>query len=311
MTTDTKSLVSPVLLVVAALSFLVPCAAQSDGNAPLVLELPASTRGLGLGGAFVLSTGESDAIFHNAGALVEAEGVGLAVQRYQSSSTLGTFSAVTEWAGGSLALGIQALSYSSVVPWIEGIPFDADDLLTDAPVGASDLVGSVAYGREVLGFRIGVVGKAMEQRIGGGRDVTAAADIGVVRRVLGVTVGVSAQNMGPGLSIGGGDLPLPARITVGASTPSRPVGPLDLLLTTAVSRRRDGEIVPSGGVEFSWWPIVGRTFIARVGVRRVPGDGAGPVTFGLGFRGDVISIDYAFEQFDAPGSSHRLGLSWR
>ena len=141
--------------------------------------------------------------------------------------------------------------------------------------------------------------------------LTAAADVGVVRRLMGITFGLSAQNIGPGLTIGSGELPLPTRFSVGASTPSRPFGPLDVLATTTVSRRHDGEIVPSGGVEFSWWPIVGRTFIGRLGVRRVPGDGASPLTFGFGFRGDVVTIEYAFEQFDAPGASHRLGLSWR
>ena len=301
------------LRAVAVMVFLLvhPCAGQSDGNAPLVLELPTSTRGLGLGGAFVLSTAESDAIFHNPGALVNGDGAGLAVQRYRSSSTLGTFSAATEWYGGTLALGIQSLGYGSAVPWLEGIPDDANDLLIDLPIDVSEHVGAVGYGRAVFGFRVGVVGKVVEQRIGAGRDVTAAADIGIVRSLMGITFGLSAQNLGPGLSIRGGDLPLPTRVSFGASTPTRPVGPLDVLATTAVSRRRDGEIVPSGGIEVSWWPIQGRTFIGRIGVRRAPGDGASPFTFGVGFRGDVITIEYAFEQFDAPGASHRLGLSWR
>jgi hypothetical protein len=128
---------------------------------------------------------------------------------------------------------------------------------------------------------------------------------------MGMTFGVSAQNLGPGLSIGDISLPLPTRVTLGISTPSMQVGPLDLLISTAVWHRRDGEIIPAGGIEIAWWPIVGRTFIGRVGVRRVPNPGACPFTFGLGFRGDAISVEYAFEEFDAPGSSHRIGLSWR
>ena len=56
---------------------------------------------------------------------------------------------------------------------------------------------------------------------------------------------------------------------------------------------------------------MGRTFIGRVGVRRVPGDGASPFTFGFCFRGDAITIEYAYEEFAAPGASHRLGLGWR
>ena len=286
-----------VAAVLAALA-APPGFAQSDDNAPLLLELPASTRALGLGGAFVLSTAESDAIFYNPGALVNAAGVGLGAQRYGSASMLGSFSAATEWAGGNLALGVQALSFGAAVPWLDGIPEDANDLL-------------IGYGRELLGVRIGIVGKAIEERVGPGRDATAAADIGIVKRVMGLSVGVSAQNLGPGLSIGDIARPLPTRVTLGISTRSTQIGPLDLVGSTALNRRRDGEIIPAGGLEIAWWPIVGRTFIGRVGVRRVPDDGANPFTFGLGFRGDMITIEYAFEGFDAPGASHRFGLSWR
>jgi hypothetical protein len=242
---------------------------------------------------------------------VNAEGVGLGVQRYGYASLLGSFSAANEWAGGSLAIGVQALSFGAAVPWLDGIPDDANDLLMDAPVGASEFVGSIGYAREILGIRVGVVGKAVEQRVGPGRDATLAGDFGITRRIMGIIVGLSAQNLGPALSIGDISRPLPARMTVGLSSPSRQVGPLDLVISTAVSRRHDGEIIPAGGIEVAWWPIVGRTFIGRFGLRRVPGDGASPFTFGVGFRGDVIAIEYTFEEFDAPGSSHRVGLSWR
>ncbi len=298
------------ILVLAITVAAAPCAAQSDGSAPLVLELPASTRALGLGGAFVLSVIDNDAVFYNPGLLDAARGAGLAVQRYRSSSTLGALSAATEWFGGGLALGVQVLSYGAAGPTLDDIPEDANELLSGGSNGASELVGSLGYGREILGFRVGIVGKAIDQRLGSERDATVAVDVGVVRNLWGVTLGASAQNLGWGLRIGGDDLPLPSRITVGASTGSHPVGPLDLIVSTSVSRRRDGEIIPAGGVEIAWWPIVGRTFMGRVGARRVPGDGASPLTFGLGFRADDLTIEYAWEGFDAPGAAHRLGVRW-
>ncbi len=153
----------------------------------------------------------------------------------------------------------------------------------------------------------------LEQRIGSNRDATAAFDIGLVRSVFGITWGIAAQNLGPGLSTGTGgpDVPLPHRVTLAASTSTRPVGPLDLLATAAVSRRRDGEFIPAGGIEISWWPIIGRTFTGRIGLRRVPGDGTSPVTFGAAFTADNFTIEYALEQFDGPGAAHRFGLRWR
>ncbi len=205
-----------------------PCVGQSDGSAPLVLELPASTRALGLGGAFVLSVVDNDAVFYHPGLLDAARGAGLAVQRYRSSSTMGVLSAATEWFGGGLALGVQVLSYGAGGPALDDIPDDANELLSSGSSGVSELVGSLGYGREILGFRAGIVGKVIEQRVGGERDATVAIDVGIVRSLWGVTLGASAQNLGWGLRIGSGDLPLPSRVTVAASTRSRPVGPLDV-----------------------------------------------------------------------------------
>ncbi len=288
-----------------------PCLAQSDGNAPLTLELPASTRALGVGGAFVLSFPDNDAVFYQPGLLDAARGVGIAVQRYGSWSTLGVFSGATELLGGGFALGIQALSYGTDGVGLSGIPDNANDLLVDGTYGASDVVASIGYGRELLwDFRGGIVGKGIETRVGGRRAATAAVDVGLARSVLGITLGVSAQNLGPGLSIDDADLPLPMRVTVGASTRRYVVGPLDVLATAAVSRRHDGEVIPAGGLEIAYWPIVGRTFMARVGARRVPDDGASPVTLGFGFRADDLTVEYAFEDFDAAGAAHRIGVRW-
>lgn len=285
--------------------------AQSNGNAPLVLELPASTRALGLGGVFVLSGTTSEAVLHNPGLINAARGFGVDVQRYSSSGTLGTVSAATALGSGGLAVGVQVLSFGMAGASVVDVPFDARALLQPGPVAASEIVGTIGYGRVIKGFRIGVAAKVLEQRIGSNRDATAAFDIGMVRRVFGITWGIAAQNLGPGLGTGGPDVPLPHRVTLAAATSTRPVGPLDLLAIAAVSRRRDGEFIPAGGIEISWWPIIGRTFTGRIGLRRVPDDGTSPVTFGAAFTADNFTIEYALEQFDGPGAAHRFGLRWR
>ncbi len=287
--------------------------AQSNGNAPLVLELPASTRALGLGGVFVLSGRTSEAVLHNPGLINTARGFGVDVQRYRSSGTLGTVSAATALGSGGLAVGVQILSFGMPGTTVVDVPFDARALLQPGPVAASEIVGTLGYGRVIKGFRLGVAAKVLEQRIGSNRDATAAFDIGLVRSVFGITWGMAAQNLGPGLSTGTGgpDVPLPHRVTLGAATSTRPVGPLDLLATAAVSRRRDGEFIPAGGIEISWWPIIGRTFTGRIGLRRVPDDRTSPVTFGAAFTADNFTIEYALEQFDGPGAAHRFGLRWR
>ncbi|MCZ6917191.1 MAG: hypothetical protein O7I93_10475 [Gemmatimonadetes bacterium] len=284
-------------------------AAQSDGNAPLLLELPSSTRGLGLGGAFVLSNPDADAIFAAPGVLNSARGAGVTMQRYGSESSLLSLAAAMAWAGGGLAFGLQSLSYGMDGTTLRSVPDDASALLGTGSVTSAELVASVGYGRVIKGLQVGLVGKYIEQRIAGARSVTAAADLGVAVRELGITWSLMAQNLGPGLTIGE-SLPLPRRVTFGASTRSRPVGPLDLLASATVSRLRDGDIVPAGGLEISYWPITGRTFTVRVGGRRVPGGTRSPITFGAAFTGDRITIEYAFEEFDAPGAAHRFGVRW-
>ncbi len=295
------------LLILAALP--PPTAAQSDGNAPLLLELPTSTRGLGLGGAFVLSNPDADAVFAAPGVLNSARGASVTMQRYGSHSSLLSLSAATAWAGGGLAFGLQSLSYGMDGTTLGSVPDDASALLGTGSGTSTELVASVGYGRVIKGLQVGLVGKYIEQRIAGARSVTAAADVGVAVRELGITWSLMAQNLGPGLTIGE-SLPLPQRVTFGASTRSRPVGALDLLASATVSRLRDGDIVPAGGLEISYWPITGRTFTVRVGGRRVPGGTRSPITFGAAFTGDRITIEYAFEEFDAPGAAHRFGVRW-
>ena len=298
-------------LTVIAVLAAHPAWAQSLRNGPIVLELPASTRALGLGGAFVLAGNDPDAIFYNPALLRQTGGAGIAVQRYGSGSTLGTLSMGRGWSAGGLAIGVQVLSYraSAFDPSI--ISADEAMLLQPGIIGGSDLVASLAYGRTIKGIHAGFSTKLIEQRLGAARDATAALDLGLAKDVGDVTIGLVAQNLGPGLDIDVSSLPLPHRITLGASLARQQVGPLDLVATAAVSRGRDAEIVPAGGIEIAWWPVVGRTFIARVGARRVPNGGASAVSFGAAFIGDAITIEYAFQDFDGSGAAHRVGIRWR
>ena len=300
-------LVTCVLLPVAGVH------AQSDGNAPLTLELPASTRALALGGAFVLSGTTADGLFYNPALVSTARGFGIDVQRYRATGLLGTVSAARALGNGGLAVGLQVLSFGMLGSTVDEVPDDAQALLQNGPTGTSEIVGTLGFARVIKGFRVGVAAKVIEQRIGNSRDGTVGLDIGIVRRFFGITWGFSGQNIGRGLTTGtgGSGAPLPHRLTFGASTSSRPLGPLDVLATAAVSRRRDGEIIPAGGIEISWWPVIGRTFTGRIGVRRVPGDASSPLTIGAAFTSDTFSFEYALEEFDGPGASHRFGFRWR
>jgi len=109
----------------------------------------------------------------------------------------------------------------------------------------------------------------------------------------------------------GETLSLPWEVTPGASFSGRPVGPVDLGATAEVAFRADGEAIPAGGIEVAWWPVVGRTFVGRVGFRRVPEGGGDEVGFGAAFYGDAFGLEYAYRGLAGSRATHRIGIRWR
>ena len=300
-------------LTLAAAWAALPAAgrAQSPEHGPLVLELPASTRGLALGGAFHMVGNDSDAVFHNPALIGGAGVIGAAMQRFGTASLLSTVSGAAEWSSASVAVGVQTLGYGAPGGDADILAHDARSLFASRSTGVSEVAISVGYARELRGVRAGITGKLVDQRLGGHHDATGAVDVGVAVGAGRARLGLAVQNLGPGLTLGETRVPLPVRVTAGGSTPAIPVGPLDLGWSAAVSREADGVVVPGTGLEIAYWPVRGRTFTARVGVRRAP-DGFGhPVTFGGAFNGDRLAIDYAWQRYDGGEAAHRLGLSWR
>jgi hypothetical protein len=300
------------LLAMASVALLaVPARAQGTGRAPILLELPASTRALGLGGAFVPVGGEPDAIFHNPALLRSARGIAAAVQRYRGSSTLASVSAAIEMAPGGLGVGVQRLEYGADPDDLTGAGRGPAALLRRGPVLATDLVASVGYARPIGGVRVGAAAKVIEHQAGNARDHAAAVDLGAAIEVRWVTLALAVQNLGDAIEVGDRRYDLPRRVVLAAGHPSRIVGPFDLVTTGAVAVADDGTVAPAIGAELAWWPVVGKTFVGRIGFRRTTRDGERPVTLGGGFIGDRFSIDYAYEAFGGPGGAHRFGIGWR
>jgi len=305
-------------LVVSAAPWCEPANAQSRDRGPIILELPASTRALALGNSFGLGSQDSDAVFYQPGLLNRAQGLSGSFQRYGSPTTLVTLSAGTSWLSGGVVLGIQHLSYGADATGrlqgddILGQPGDFGSLRENGEVAVSELVISAGYGRTIKGIRMGVVGKLVEQRFGHLKSAVTAIDWGAAASPGPLTVGLAVQNLGPSMTMGGEDIPLPLRFTLGASTDRKPLGPLDLSASSAVSYRMDGDVIPSVGLEVAYWPVTGRTFVGRLGFRHLPEEQSGsPMTFGGAFMGDAIILDYAYEGFDSGSPSHRFSVGWR
>ena len=299
----------PTVLLLLLLS-VTPTQAQVRENAPLLLQLPASTRAHALGNAYPLASADNDAVFYHAGLLDAARGTGGSLAFFERA-TLATLSGAAEFWNGGLAFGVQSLSYSAGSRTSGAFSRGEAGLGESGAVNASELSVSAGYGRSIKGFRVGLVGRYMEIGLGGERDVNFAADLGVARRIGFVTAGFSARNLGRAPELAGEDLALPMTLTLGASTQTTPFGPLDVSAAAAVSRWEDGTFVPNAGIEVAYWPVNGRTFIGRIGFRYIDDSDIRPLTLGAGFVGDRIGIDYAVQDYENSRPVHRVGVRLR
>ena len=93
-------------LLIALLSLIstAPALAQTQGALPRIAELPASTRAMALGNAYMMNANHADALFYHPSLLGDASGFGLDIQRWGTKSTSTTASAAMQWFG--IGIGI-------------------------------------------------------------------------------------------------------------------------------------------------------------------------------------------------------------
>ena len=294
-----------------ALFAVTQAAAQTPASLPISTQLPASVRAAGLGNAYVLSSPDADAIFYNVALMDDGRGVAGSMSRFGPGSRLLTAAGSIAWSKGGLGFAASSLVFSAPSIGSGALARGEDRLWQEGSVTAAEQVALVSYARTVKGFRIGGAGKLIDQRAGEERSVSGAADLGVARALGPVTLGFSARDLGASAEYESLESRMPTTFTAAAATRSRPLGPLDVTLAGSSSWRRADFHSAGGGVEISYWPISGRTFTARVGYRWIDNSDLAPPTLGIGFTGDRISIDYAFERIDDGRSTHRLGLRLR
>lgn len=285
--------------------------AQTPDRGPLLLELPSSTAELAMGGAFYVSETSSDAVFVSPGVLDRSRGISAALQRYGSRTTLASLSGAAEWWGGGVALGLRSVGFGAASEAPEDLTGDPAAVYAAGPVAVHQLAATAGYGRRLMGIRWGATASLVEQRVGGERDATVAFDLGAAADVGPLTLAVSGHHLGAAMDVGSGTLALPHRGRLAASFRDHALGPLDLGAAGVVSILADGSVRPGAGLEAAYWPVVGRTFIARVGVRDTGESSASAVTFGLAFEGDDIVVEYAREGLDGLDAAHRLGIGFR
>lgn len=306
-----RARVRSVMLSVLAGAVTAPISGQSTGHAPTVLLVPAGTRALGLGDAFVAGDGP-EALFYNP-AQIGTRGSTLSIARFGGAATLGSFAAVGKAVGNNVAIGIRFLDFGAQV---NGFPSPVGSLVTRGPVDATSLDAMVATEKSWFGIRFGAAAHYVSEQQQNARAAGVLFDAGVSRDLAGVTLGLSAQSLGAHLSLGGVEADPPTRVSLGGIKDGLAVGTFfDLAVAAAVTREQDGRLVPGAGVELTWEPVAGWTVTGRLGAHR--GDpagqpGASPVTFGGSFGLDALTLDYAYQPYrKLAGGAHRLAIRIR
>lgn len=294
-------------LVLAAALLPEPAGAQNRGVLPKLFTLPASTRAMALGGAYQPTARHSDGIFHNPALLNGSTGMGLDVQQWGRESSAAAVSAALPWFGGGVAVGAQTLQLG-----IDGaiVPDHQDHLFDRSDDAVSERLVAAGYGRSLFGVEWGIAGKLVEERVAEARSTVVMLDVGAAKGIGPVMVGLSVADLGnkpfdaDGISVS-------PRVILNAGAYGQPVGIFDLGYAAAVTYTEELTSV-GGGVELGYWPINGRTFVARFGAQSVPdGSDASPFTFGFAFWGDDLRLEWAYQDFGGGlTGTHRFGLAW-
>jgi hypothetical protein len=286
---------------------------QAQTRAPIVLNLPVDARTAALGDAFVTTGSDAAALFYNPALVGRASGFAVGRAWYGADGAMVHAVAATSSNGRGLAVGVRSLSYGASQPLSPLAPGLADSQASlFGPGSAAQEQGATVAGAvRIFGIQVGVAANLVEARVGTYRASAATFDVGAAQSLGPFMLGLAAQGLGRRLVLGTGAAAqrydVPTRATLNVASKRAVVGPLDVSAAAAVSAWH-GYFAAGGGLEVSYWPIVGRTVAARLGLRH-DDEGTRP-TLGAAIQLDDIGLAYAFEHVDA-GNVQRVGLVFR
>lgn len=301
------------IVALLLLAVAVPAAqAQSGQFAPLVAQLPMGAQALGMGG-WNASSRDVDAALGNPAYAGSMASTSLSLARYADRVNSGAIANQSTIGVIGIAIGASYLDYGASFPALQARGFSGDVLAERGDFAAASLAGGIALSTTFKGFRLGVAGLYLEERVESTRASVAAASLGASKDVFTgrVRLGLAIQNIGPELRVPSGEIELPTRVALGATGPLIAIGSyLDLYLTGGMAIQRDGFLSGGAGGELSYVPIEGISLAFRAGARRPELRAQQPLTLGLGAAYDRLAIDYAWEQMDG-GGAHRVSLRLR
>ncbi len=209
-------------------------------------------------------------------------------------------------------MGLRTLQYGAPGSDVAAAPPGQDHLFDSGSVPVSERSVTLGYAHGIpFDIDVGASVNLIDERVGTSHESVLLFDLSATREIGPVVVGVTVHDLGdkPILDTGA----KPSRVVIGAGNYGWQLGFLDIGYTATVGFE-DDDVTYGGGLELGYWPIQGRTFIARVGFQDVPdGSDASPVTTGFAFWGDNITVEWAFRPFSGAdeGGTHRFGVRWR
>jgi hypothetical protein len=160
-------------------------------------------------------------------------------------------------------------------------------------------LATVGYAQSFGRYRVGVSANYAADQVQFDRLPSLVADAGVSRDFGRFTTALSLQHLGVAEN-SEATLPLigvkpPMKATLGEGW-SGPAGPLDIVVTSAISgARNEPHLSPAAGAEVGWSWLSGYSIAGRAGVRYPAAPGEAKFTTGFGATADRVSIDVAFE----------------
>jgi hypothetical protein len=300
--------------------------AQASGTtAAAILDIPATARAVGLGGAYTAVVGDAGSIFANPAGLAPIGRVALGVsyQRYLLGAYLVSGAAALRVGAFDVGLGVHVLNFGQDTVYRPDPAFGGERGIADpggAMAGAYDAVavGTLVYRTGMLS--VGGNVKYLKQQLsipdtmlydasGFGFDVgTAAAFFDIA------AIGVVVQNLGRDLRTSTGTAaPLPRTVRAGLTlNVVDPQGtPRLMLVTDWVSPRGRPSywiFAAEGGVVSGGIGLLGRVGIATADA---PADRR-TLVFGGSLVFHRLRLDYGYQGFDAlGGATQRFGLEWQ
>lgn len=263
-------------IIASAIGALLIVAHAGGQSAPAVLSMPGSTRALALGGSYVTSQADADAIFVNPVLLLTGRGI---------SASFDQLSGAERYTGVSAALDLNF-----------GMGVQVLDRAGDLGVAAS-----AGYARTIKRIRLGVGAKYLQES----RSTGFAFDLGSsINPISWLTVALAARNLGPDFERGPVSYELPRELALHAATNNRVLGEIDYRLAANVSHDLDSELYGGAGIELGYWPVQILTFNARAGARF--GQAREGMTLGGGVTYSRVTLDYAWAD-----DQHRVGIRVR